>query len=303
MKLALGCCLLVTLGLVSCGGTSGSATVSGTDPASIKAAPAGVSTLVFMDFELARPDNLTGDNTTWPTGVTPSGGLAPVIKGSPKPLLTPLGNPGGSGTLTFDSTCKAANGGTMTGTVGVSWIFNSQTVTTYTETFNLTVTPAKVNGVTPAQHWTYTGQQVITVTNVGNDNNAVLTIPSVNGLTATFTDNTVPSSPVVKTFTISSPALGTQNALSVSWTNPLGFVSLTGQYTITETVAAASVYAVTVSAGPSLIWDTTKSCNYPGSGTLTLDLTGSLGTDSTTVVFNATCGDMTIAGANFNLGQ
>ena len=33
MKLGLGCCLLVTLGLVSCGGTTGSATLSGNNPA------------------------------------------------------------------------------------------------------------------------------------------------------------------------------------------------------------------------------------------------------------------------------
>jgi len=296
MKLVLGCCLLVTLGLVSCGGTSGSATVSGTDPASIKAAPAGVSTLLFADLELVRPDNLAG-NSPLPTGVVVGGSVPGLMPGLAPQIQTAnlTVNPS---TLTFTN-CKAANGGSMSGTVGVSWSTLTG-VTTYVETFNLTVTPAAVNGVVPNQNWTYTGVQNIAVTTASQT--AILSVPTA--LTATFTDNTVTPT-VVKVYHITTPS-----PLQVDW-NDLTRISLSGEYAVAESIGANPIYAVsvTISAGTPLLWTTTPvppattPCGYPYSGTLALDLTGSLGTDSTTVVFNSTCGDMTIAGANFNLGQ
>ena len=107
MKFAPGCWCLVALGFLSCGGTSGSSLAS---PASVKDTPAGVSTLVFMDLELVRPDNLTGASSL-PTGVNASLGAT---------------------TLTFTNR-KAANGGVINGTIMVAPVVSGGT-TTFTET-------------------------------------------------------------------------------------------------------------------------------------------------------------------------
>ena len=80
------------------------------NPASVKATPAGVSTLVFMDLELVRPDNLTGASSL-PTGVNASLGAT---------------------TLTFTNR-KAANGGVINGTIMVAPVVSGGT-TTFTET-------------------------------------------------------------------------------------------------------------------------------------------------------------------------
>jgi hypothetical protein len=280
MKLGLGCCLLVTLGLIACGGTTGSTSVSGDNPAAIKAAPAGVSTLVFMDLELVRPDNLTGA-TELPTGVTANGALVPQDKVAPAFQSSPAVNsPINPTTLTFNN-CTAANGGVMNGTIVVGWVVAGST-TTYTETFNLTVTTT-----TPAQTWVYAGQQVIAVTGT----TASVSVPGA--IAATFTDNTVtPAAVKVYQFTIPAP-------LAVDWTLP-SHITLSGEYEIN----LPSVETVTVTLQPALIWDSAVPCNYPIGGTLTLDLvSAATGTDSTTVVFSSTCGAVTLAGVNFNLGQ
>jgi len=269
MKLAYGCCLLVTLGLISCGGTSGSTSVNGADPTSIKAAPAGVSTLVFMDLELVRPDHLTGASTL-PTGVTvgatpPAAGIAPQVL---------VANP----TFTFTN-CKAANGGTLNGTITVV----ESPAGTYTETFNLTVTPtAPVTGV-----WTYVGTQVVVVSGTS----ATLSIAD-GALTATYTDSTVTPT-LVKTYHISTPA-----TLAVNWSN-LHAISLSGSYQVARVGITESVL---VSLQPALVWDP-ATCGYPLSGTLTLDLTATGFTDHTTVTFTGTCGVVTIGGVDLHLGQ
>ena len=58
---------------------------------------------------------------------------------------------------------------------------------------------------------------------------------------------------------------------------------------------------------PPLVRDTqaTPPCSYPISGTmaLALDQVSPASTDSTTVVFNSTCGEVTLGGASLNLGQ
>jgi len=173
MKFGPGCCCVVALGFLSCGGTSGSSLAS---PPSVKDTPAGVSTLVFMDLELVRPDNLTGASNL-PTGVNASLGVT---------------------TLTFTNR-KAANGGVINGTIMVAPVVSGGT-TTFTETFNLTVTPAApVNGVTPDWTWFYRGVQTIAVTTT----HATLTI-APDALTATYTDNTVTPAEV-KAYQISTP--------------------------------------------------------------------------------------------------
>jgi hypothetical protein len=283
MKLGLGCCLLVTFGLIACGGTSGSTSVNGDNPAAIKTAPAGVSTLTFMDIQLVRPDMLTGASGL-PTGV---GSSTPLVETGGK-LVPEIPSQSGSFTLTFTNT-TAANGGVLNGTISVGW----QTVTgttTYTETFNnLTVTPA--TAVTPSWSWVYSGVQQIAVTGT----TAVITTPST--FTATYTPNiATPATNSAYQFTISN-----STPLAVNWSS-LSAVSLQGDYQI----ALPSVFTVTVDLAPPLIWNTqsTPSCGYPISGTLTLDLNSvTLGNASTTVVFGSTCGQTTISGATLNLGQ
>ena len=273
MKLGLGCGLLVTLGLVSCGGTTGSATLSGDNPAAIKAAPAGVSTLVFMDLELIRPDNLTGQ-TALPTGV--SVGPAPTLAGQFQPQII-----GGSETLNFASV-KAADGGLINGTIAVSWTAIAG-VTTYVETFNLTVATG-----TPGRSWAYTGTQQVAVTTAAKT--AVVTIPS--NITAAYTDTTTPANNRTYLVTI-------LNHLTVDWSNPSA-ISLGGKYQLN----VPGVETIQVTLAPSLMWNSSVPCTYPFSGTLTLDLDSvATGLDSTTVVFSSTCGQVTIGGVAFNLGQ
>lgn len=274
MKLGMGCGLLVTLGLISCSGTSGSTSVNGADAASIKVAPAGVSTLVFMDLEMVRPDQLTGASNL-PAGVTagasPAAGIAP--------LALPA-NP----TLTFTN-CRAANGGFINGTITVV----QAPAGTYTETFNLTVTPtaAPVAG-TPAWTWVYAGTQVVTVSGTS----ATLAI-TAGALTATFTDNSVTPA-AVKTYEISTPT-----HLALDWTS-LSAISLSGSYQVARLATGQSV---TVTLLPALVWDATGTCPYPKSGTLTLDLVSPGITDHTTVTFSAACGAVTIGGVGLSLGQ
>jgi hypothetical protein len=273
MKLGLGCCLLVTLGLVSCGGTTGSATLSGNNPAAIKTAPAGVSTLVFMDLELIRPDNLTGQ-TALPAGVTS------ILVPFDAPRFTPqIGS--GIEVLTFTNV-KAADGGLINGTIDVAWTTLAG-VTTYVETFNLTVATG-----TAGQSWAYTGTQQVAVTAAANT--AVVTIPP--SITAAYTDTNTPANNKTYAVTILNP-------LTVDWSNA-NAISLSGQYQL----AVAGVETIQVTLAPSLMWNSSVPCFYPFSGTLTLDLNSvATGTDSTTVVFSSTCGQVTIGGVNFNLGQ
>ena len=274
MKLGLGWCCLGALAMVSCGGTSGSSSVSGTDPASIKAAPAGLSTTVFMDLELVRPDSLaTGSGL--PSGVSPSFLPAPLAQSGAEAAAPVV--------LTFTN-CRAANGGYINGTIGLA--VSGTTTLTYTETFNLTVTPtaAPVTG-TPAWSWTYTGTQTLVVTPASS------TATVTPAVTATYTAGTA----APRTYLVSG-------SLVLNWASPQA-VSLIGRYEVTRT----GVLTVTVTLGPALVWDTTATpaCGFPKSGTLTLvlDQVSPLFHDSTSVVFNSPCGDVSIGGANLSLGQ
>jgi len=268
MKFGLGCFFLVVMGMVSCGGTTGSATLSGDNPAAIKAAPAGVSTLVFMDLELVRPDVLAGDSPL-PTGVSlspPPGLVAQAASGTQFSPQIP------STRTYYFTNVKAADGGLINGTITVTL------GPSYGETFNLTVTTG-----TPGQSWAYTGTQSVTVTGT----TATVTVNA----TAALTDTNIPAND--KTWTVTTPS-----SLNVDWTT-LSDVTLGGAYRL-----ASGPETITVTLQPSLAWNSTvATCYYPFSGTMTLDLVNGTLTDSTTVVFSSTCGQVTIGGVAFNLGQ
>jgi hypothetical protein len=218
-----------------------------------------------MDLELVRPDNLTG-----------ASGLPAGVNASPSAT-----------TLTFTNR-KAANGGVINGTILLAPVVSAGT-TTFTETFDLTVTPAApVNGVTPAWTWFYRGVQTFAVTTT----HATLTI-APGALTATYTDNTVTPAGV-KAYQISTPT-----PMTMDWTNTSA-ITLTGEYQ----VSLPAVETVSVTIQPALVWNANGSCSYPVSGTLTLDLVSAVGVSaSITVVFSSTCGAVTIGVANLNLGQ
>jgi hypothetical protein len=287
MKLGLGCCLLASLGLVSCAPTGG-ASVNGDNPTDIKSSPAGVSTLAFMDVELVRPDAIAGASGL-PTGVT-SGEDVPGIVPASRSQFTPQAVIPTA--LTFTNV-KAADGGYINGTILQSMTGPGA----YTETFDLTVTPtqAPVSG-TPAWTWVYTGQQFVAVTGTS----AVVTAntASPNALTATYTNNGV-SPAKVQAYLVSTPT-----PLQVGWnasTSPTA-VTLYGEYQVT--LPGVETITGTILQATQLEWDP-ATCVYPLSGTLTLGLTqvSPALTDSTNVVFSSACGQTTIGGASFNLGQ
>ena len=280
MKLLLGCCSLVLLGMAGCGGDSGSTTVTGTDSASLRVSPAGVSTLVFMDLELVRPDMLANPSGL-PGTVSASPGAAPAIRPEVSPTLTsPV-------TLTYSNT-PAANGGLINGTVTVAWATAGGT-TTYTETFNGLTVAATVqeNGQSATQTWVYTGVQQVAVTGTS----AVLTVPG--SFSAAFSDSLVPAAARTWTFTVPTP-------LHVVWDSPLTTISMTGEYAF----STPSVGTVSVTILPALSW-TQGVCRYPDAGTLTLALASATpGNDATTTVtFDATCGQVTLGGATLTLGS
>jgi hypothetical protein len=275
---------LLALGLVGCGGSSSSSSVTG----DVHDGPAGVATLAFTDLQTLRPDMLTGA-TTLPSGVTQAKRTPAAAQGQDLPET-------GLSTTTYTFTNrKAANGGVINGTITVVAMVAGNS-TTYTETFSLTVTPsAPVAGQTPAWTWVYAGSQQAVVTG----DSAVLSIPSGGSVTLTYTDNAVsPATQEVFQFAIITP-------IQANWSVPQA-VSLLGEYSFTETNGAESM---DVKISPPLVWDTTASCDYPQSGTLTLAVTSQVsGSASTTIVFGP-CGTATIgatstsAGTVLNLGQ
>ncbi len=153
--------------LLACGGNGGSVSVSGTDPASIRSAPAGAAVLTFLDLELLRPDQIQGGNP--PAGVT-------------------LGSAGASSTFTYNTV--SASGGTLTGTVTVSG------GPAFIETFNLASTTTLAGGA--AQTWTYTGSQKVTL--AGGSANVVLA-DAAAPIRAVFTDSSNPANNKTYSFT------------------------------------------------------------------------------------------------------
>jgi hypothetical protein len=195
MKVGLGVCALLTLGLIACGGATGSTSVTGDTPAALRTAPAGVATFVFMDLEALRPDLLAQGGKL--------GGITPTTL---------------NGVTTYNlANYTAANGGAAAGTIQVS-----VSGTTFTETFNnVTVTTlVQATATTPAttQRWTYTGTQVVTVTDTSA---AVSVAPS---LTVAFTDSATPANNKTYAYTAN---------LGENWTT--NSFSLTGTYAFTRT--------------------------------------------------------------------
>jgi len=215
MKVGLGVCALLTLGLIACGGATGSTSVTGDTPAALRMAPAGVATFVFMDLEALRPDLLAT-----------SGTLTNVVKSGPVAGVT---------TYTFNK-YTASNGGTAAGTISVS-----VSGTTFTETFNVTVTSnLAATATTPAttQVWTYTGTQEVTVTGTS------ATVSVAPSLTVAFTDSATPANNKSYAYTAN---------LGENWTGttPASF-TLTGTYAFTRT---GETISGTIAGANPLVWN------------------------------------------------
>ena len=270
MKVGVACCALSVLGLIGCGGASGTTTVSGTDPASIRSSPAGVATLAFADIEKLSPAMVTGPTTaTLPTGVTAA-------------------THNGTTTFTYVNV-PAANTGLMNGTVTVT-----QAGTTYTLTYDLagpSSTIATSSGARPlaaaaaaVTGWTYTGSATLTA----EGDTATLSVP---GIVATYTDGTTAANDKTYTFTAS---------LAASWVNNVS-ATLSGTYSFAQTLPANGA-TISVTITTPLGWGPLTTCDYPISGALTLALTGAT-SETATASFNSTCGQLTLDGATLTLGN
>ena len=274
MKVALVCCTALSLGLIGCGGASGTTTVSGTSPAAIRSAPAGVATLAFTDIEQLSPAMVSG-GASLPTGITAS---------------TPT-----AGTTTYTyANVPAANTGAMSGTVSVV-----QSGSTYTLTYNLAVPSSTIAGSSEAPvhpetgaavtGWTYTGSATLTIV-PGNTNAATLSVP---GIVAAYTDVTTPANNRTYTFT---------GNLSATWVNNVS-ATLSGGYAFAQTLPANGV-SISVAINQPLNWGPFTTCDFPLAGTLTLTLaSGSTTTETATAIFTSTCGQLTLNGATLKLGH
>lgn len=214
MKVGLGVCALLALGLIACGGATGSTAVTGDTPAALRTSPAGVATFVFMDLEALRPDVLA--------------------QGGKLGSITPT-TANGVTTYTF-ANYTAANGGAAAGSISVT-----VSGTTFTEVFhNVTVTtevPATATTPATTQLWTYDGTQVVTVTGTSA---AVSVAPS---LTVAFTDSATPANNKSYAYTAN---------LGENWTSatPASF-ALTGTYAFTR---AGETISGTIAGAKPLVW-------------------------------------------------
>jgi len=144
------------LGLVACSSTtSPEVKVLNTDPASLKATPGGVATIVFTDLETIRPDNIAAATT-----------------GSSCITVTPLSVT--SFRYTFNG-CQSASGGALSGTVTVTTT-GTGTVT-YSSLYDVTVT--ETTGT-----WHYTGTKLTTVDSANNT--ATIAIPTGQPMTVAY---------------------------------------------------------------------------------------------------------------------
>jgi hypothetical protein len=258
------------LGWIGCGGASGTATVNGTDPASIRSAPAGVATLAFTDIETLTPAMVAGTSPL-PTGITTS---------------TPS-----AGTTRYTYTnVTAANTGKMSGYVDVTYSGNTYTLDYHLAVPSSTIqTASGVHALAAAvTGWTYTGTaQFLLGTNSAN-----LSVLAP-GITAAYTDTTTAANDKSYSFTADLTAQWSGTGSSTT-------ASLYGLYSFTPSTGEA--ISVTIKQATPLVW--TSACNFPESGTLTLDLmTGSTVTETATAVFSSTCGQITLDGATLTLGN
>jgi hypothetical protein len=264
MKVGLGVCALLTLGLIACGGATGSTSVTGDTPAALRTAPAGVATFVFMDLEALRPDLLAQGGKL--------GGITPTTS---------------NGVTTYNlANYTAANGGAASGTIQVS-----VSGTTFTETFNVTVTTnlqATATTLATTQVWKYTGTQQVTLTGTGTSAAVSAGSEVLPSLTAAFTDSATPANNKTYTYTAN---------LGENWTITPPSFALTGTYAFNRT---GETITGTIAGTNPLVWAT---CEYPTSGTLALGLLSSTaGTDALNVGFGPACGQVTIGGTAVTLG-
>ena len=279
MKVELGWCTLAMLGLVGCG-NSGTAVVN-SNPTNIKSAPAGVATLGFLDLEgSVRADVLP---TTVAASVTPLAGAEVAqaqreAAASSLPACIQMTQSGNVFTYTFTS-CVAANGGTLNGTVVATQTVSGSSLV-YTMVFNLT-------SVVDASHkWVYTGSQVATISGT----QGTLTSPAAGAIQAAYTDATNTANNITYTFI---------PMLTVNWATK-GSVWVDGTYSFSQT--GGQTITVTVPAATPLTF--TTGCNYPTAGTLNLALTNSpAGNANATAIFGPACGTVSIDGASINVGS
>jgi len=262
MKAGLAIGSLGLLGLLACAGASGSASVNGTDPASIRNAPAGAALLIFLDLELIRPDQLqAGASADLAPGITYSGA-------------------GASATYTFDT--RAANEGALTGTVTVTGPVAGG-LPSYTEAFNLTVTTALAGGAT--QTWTYTGSQQVTL----NGTSAKVSLGGAAPIRAAFTDSADPSSNKSYAFT-PNLALDLGDPARVTLSGGWGLAGSNGD-----------AITVSIAAGAPILW-TPGCRQYPSGGSLALKLLSRSGNDAAEAAFDQGCGKVKLNGATLGLG-
>jgi predicted secreted protein len=263
MRLGLSGLALAALMLVACGGTSGDTQVSGTDPESIQSSPAGVATLQFLDLMALRPD-MVASGTTLPAGITAS-------------------TPGAGVTRYTFAGFTAANTGSISGTVDVTQSGNA-----FTEIIHLTVFPA--SGSSATWKWTYDGTQVVTTSGSTQATYSV-SQPIVLVYTATAAS---PNPANDKTYTYTPEQ-------TVTWTGSGALsVTLTGSYTVAQTLPAAEAKTIACTVSVPLVV-TPTACRYPAAGTL--NLAASAPSNSTaTVSFGPACGQVDFNGASLALG-
>lgn len=258
--------VLGILGLVGCAGASGSTSVNGSDPASLRNAPAGVSVMVFLDLEGIRPDQIL-------QGATAS--LSQGIQINP-----------GAGAITYDfNNGKAANGGVLNGTITLTGpVAGNGGTQVYTELYNLTVTTTLANNAT--QTWAYTGQRLVSCTG----STARITLANANApIQAVFTDSAVPASNKSYAF---SPNLSADLSSSAR-------MALSGNYSLTGN--NGDNINSTIAQSDPLVW-IPAACKTPSSGSLALALVSPRGNDQTTAAFNSGCGNLSVNGAVVALG-
>lgn len=278
MKLGPGLSLLALLTLAGCGGKDAKVVITGDNPEAMRLSPVGSSTLIFMDLETIRPDALPA-----PIALPPQGealGLAPATAALPGCIqTTTLGR---VITYTFNN-CRAANTGTLSGTVVVTITTPTAGTNVYSQLFDLTAT------VDANKKWHYTGLQTITVNPASSSANLV--VPAASPIRAAYTDALVPANNKTCNFTA---------ALTMNWTSASRLV-VNGTYGLTRTGGVLENVTVILAPNDPLTW--TSGCDYPSAGTLAFTVASAAGEATTTGIFNATCGQVTLAGATLNLGS
>lgn len=275
MNLKLGWCTLAMLGLVACGGNKSGTVEVTDDPVAMRSAPAGTATLAFLDLQTSlRPDALPAA-----VALPPSETAFGLVAASALPGCIQPSTAGNVTTYTYTN-CKAANSGTLNGTVTVTLAPPAGGTTVYTEVFNLT------SALDATRSWHYTGTQTITITG----STATVTSVPASAINVAFTDSLTPANSKTYVFT---------PAITMNWSVAGRFV-MDGSYSFTR--AGAETISVHVTPADPLTW--TTGCDYPTSGTLALSLTGAVtGSASTTAVFGPACGRVAISGGVLNLGS